>query len=48
MSRILGGGYVHTLYGTDADVLREVRAGHEPRPRYVSATSFRLPASHAA
>lgn len=35
VSRILKGSYLHTLYGTEADVLHEVRQGMEPRPRYV-------------
>ena len=35
VSRILSGSYVHTIYGTDTDVLGEIRAGREPRPRYV-------------
>lgn len=35
VSRLLSGSYLHTLYGVDADVLREVRQGSEPRPRYL-------------
>jgi hypothetical protein len=35
VSRLVSGGYLHTLYGTEAEVLREVGEGHEPVPRYL-------------
>ena len=34
VSRILSGGYVHSLYGAEQDVLREVGGGREPRVVY--------------
>ena len=34
VSRILSGGYVHSLYGAEQDVLREAADGHEPRVVY--------------
>jgi hypothetical protein len=34
VSRILSGGYVHSLYGSEADVLRDAAAGREPRIVY--------------
>jgi len=34
VSRILSGGYVHSLYGAEQDVLRELGGGREPRVVY--------------
>jgi hypothetical protein len=35
VSRIVTGGYLHTVYGSDVEVLREVGEGREPQPRYL-------------
>jgi hypothetical protein len=34
-SRLLTGGYLHTVYGSESDVLDQVSRGAEPRPLYV-------------
>jgi hypothetical protein len=34
VSRIVSGGYVHSLYGSEADVMREIEGGRVPRVVY--------------
>jgi hypothetical protein len=34
LSRVLSGGYLHALYGTETEVLAEAQAGHAPRVRF--------------
>jgi hypothetical protein len=42
VSRIVSGGYIHSLYGSETDIMREIEGGREPRVVYagrVQATS---------